>query len=943
MAHALFSASLAAAVIPPRTASAIAATTSAVIGPPPGIGPPSTDSANHVLAWDTARVASWVISAGFQGYDRRFLENDISGDVLVRLNDEFLRELGIDKVGTRLAILKAIHSLKRMHGVPLEPGDFIPLVAEPSSEVGRSGGTPAMAGGTERKRTLFGLWDHGSTEAADNKKLVDLLRQQGDQIARLTNDLAFVMTELQHVREHLGAARMTSMGSFGSGTLAAGATGAAQGNATPRASRKSPTLLARSLGTPAAVPHSVSTPSLPSALGSAPWSPPPASSGLPGDEEDSTTGTIKVFGDRLPSRLHDGYKSFRVSLNDTCSAFLPIVLKKHKIADDWHQYALFVVPSNAPERCLGYDEKMLRVFNEYFVTAPASPEPYFVLRHIKQAGLHLQLVSRDPTDGRQSAESPTVAYATAASAARSRAPSASGPSSSTSPNGQAGATAAVPPLPPAVPTNAAVPPSPTTVSSAAVAKAFSSLLDDPTGTGAAGSAQTPPPPPLSPSAAPGAGAGPSHSLTSPSTGVNPLPSPTEASRAVAVYEYAAARPDELSLIIGDAVVVRSRSTGWCVVDKGTETGWVPAGCLVEENMGEDRLEGTTGRVLYDYAKIGPNELSIRKGETLRLIKGYQHWLLAESNDGGRGWVPSCYVTLSSKGKAAADRSAAAAVAAAAAAAASAGGGVAPPTDLPKRPRPPSPAPDLIRGMSMASIGSAMDDRAARRKSGVMPMTIDTHGFGVSGPQSAPPVPMVPPLTGAAATTSATAPSSSGAAATSGGSSDRRLDAAIQSLMDILIRSRAADAASAGMPSPHPPDADTSARSQFLGASINFLQSLTQLPAASPRYAMAVDCVERLATRGRALDPATLAEEVHASLADLVASVRLSSTSTVTGTTSSGGVSSPARSRPPPNALSGGPAVASSSSSSTPPPQRVASATPPPVPPPLGAIPPLPKQ
>lgn len=51
-----------------------------------------------------------------------------------------------------------------------------------------------------------------------------------------------------------------------------------------------------------------------------------------------------------------------------------------------------------------------------------------------------------------------------------------------------------------------------------------------------------------------------------------------------------------------------------------------------------------GIALYDHNRTSPNELSIRKGDTLIILEKYQDWLLADLAD-QRGWVPSCYVSL----------------------------------------------------------------------------------------------------------------------------------------------------------------------------------------------------------------------------------------------------------------------------------------------------------
>ncbi|KAJ3023665.1 Adaptor for signal transduction [Thoreauomyces humboldtii] len=56
-------------------------------------------------------------------------------------------------------------------------------------------------------------------------------------------------------------------------------------------------------------------------------------------------------------------------------------------------------------------------------------------------------------------------------------------------------------------------------------------------------------------------------------------SPSGGTPTVAVYEYNAAAPDELSVTIGDRFVVFSQHEGWCIATKDGKTGWVPSGTL----------------------------------------------------------------------------------------------------------------------------------------------------------------------------------------------------------------------------------------------------------------------------------------------------------------------------------------------------------------------------
>jgi hypothetical protein len=52
-----------------------------------------------------------------------------------------------------------------------------------------------------------------------------------------------------------------------------------------------------------------------------------------------------------------------------------------------------------------------------------------------------------------------------------------------------------------------------------------------------------------------------------------------------------------------------------------------------------------GVVILDYPKLSMNELSVKKGEMVSILKRAGSWVFLESN-GTRGWVPLCYVSES---------------------------------------------------------------------------------------------------------------------------------------------------------------------------------------------------------------------------------------------------------------------------------------------------------
>lgn len=82
-----------------------------------------------VLQWTEDQVADYIssLSPQLKQYGRAIMEHGITGDALIALNHDDLRELGVGSVGHRLTILKAVYEQKMRSGVKIQEGDYIPL------------------------------------------------------------------------------------------------------------------------------------------------------------------------------------------------------------------------------------------------------------------------------------------------------------------------------------------------------------------------------------------------------------------------------------------------------------------------------------------------------------------------------------------------------------------------------------------------------------------------------------------------------------------------------------------------------------------------------------------------------------------------------------------------------------------------------------------------
>ncbi|KAL9640446.1 MAG: hypothetical protein Q9164_000265 [Protoblastenia rupestris] len=81
---------------------------------------------NTIVGWTTDQCADYISSLCLSQYCDNFLENEISGEALVALRQEELKEMGIMSIGHRLTILKGVYDVKMKQGIPIDPDDYKP-------------------------------------------------------------------------------------------------------------------------------------------------------------------------------------------------------------------------------------------------------------------------------------------------------------------------------------------------------------------------------------------------------------------------------------------------------------------------------------------------------------------------------------------------------------------------------------------------------------------------------------------------------------------------------------------------------------------------------------------------------------------------------------------------------------------------------------------------
>ncbi|KXS10084.1 hypothetical protein M427DRAFT_63019 [Gonapodya prolifera JEL478] len=92
------------------------------------------ESFGQLPDWSPEQVASWIRALNLNAlYPQSFEENEISGDVLAHADHDMLKELGVLSVGHRVSILRGVYDVKVRQGVPFEEFDFVPPPLSTSS------------------------------------------------------------------------------------------------------------------------------------------------------------------------------------------------------------------------------------------------------------------------------------------------------------------------------------------------------------------------------------------------------------------------------------------------------------------------------------------------------------------------------------------------------------------------------------------------------------------------------------------------------------------------------------------------------------------------------------------------------------------------------------------------------------------------------------------
>ena len=180
---------------------------------------PKSSPTIHVNKWSEQQVVDWLTTVGLSKYARDFKSNGITGDVLVLLDDEALKDIGVVTIGQRLAILSAIYRLKQQHGISIQDGDWIPKAVEAQEQATTSLSTAHMVQALRQRDDRIRLLESQILRLADylgrfQQDMASVARHVGVKAHSIDNPITLVSNSLYS--HHSSESSGNSMSAFGS-------------------------------------------------------------------------------------------------------------------------------------------------------------------------------------------------------------------------------------------------------------------------------------------------------------------------------------------------------------------------------------------------------------------------------------------------------------------------------------------------------------------------------------------------------------------------------------------------------------------------------------------------------------------------------------------------------------------------------------------------------
>ncbi|CAH7666879.1 expressed protein [Phakopsora pachyrhizi] len=344
---------------------------------------PASLISTSVLDWNETQVNQFFSSLGLNRF-----ENEIRGDVLIHLDNELLKDIGIQSVGNRLAILRAIYKLKLNQDIPIEDGHWVPPLGDIDHLDSEDPSSP-----------------YSCSSTPPNQSIDRLIEIRDQRINHLETEIRSIKSDLQNFAARLNSSSASSL-LTSSNPTSPSIFESQLASSNPRYGRHLREQSINQLVIPdnQSIPrtfspintiHSIEEPIIKTSTVSSPTSTSSATT-TPHEtsfvsDQTTSTPTLKdssrttTKSSTTASNLSkdddqsNPCKSFKVTLEDPCYKVLPAALKKYKIKEHYKNYVLFICYGNQ-ERCLSYEDKPLLLFQKL---KEAHQNPVFTLRHIK--------------------------------------------------------------------------------------------------------------------------------------------------------------------------------------------------------------------------------------------------------------------------------------------------------------------------------------------------------------------------------------------------------------------------------------------------------------------------------------------------------------------------------------------------------------------------------
>jgi hypothetical protein len=167
---------------------------------------PKSSPTLHINKWSEQQVADWLSTIGLAKYGRDFISNGITGDVLVLLDDEALKDIGVVTIGQRLAMLSAIYRLKTQFGIPIHDGDWLPKAVEAQEHASDTLSTAHMASALRQRDDRIRLLESQILRLADylarfQQDMASVARQVGVKAHSIDTPITLVSNSLRFRRQ----------------------------------------------------------------------------------------------------------------------------------------------------------------------------------------------------------------------------------------------------------------------------------------------------------------------------------------------------------------------------------------------------------------------------------------------------------------------------------------------------------------------------------------------------------------------------------------------------------------------------------------------------------------------------------------------------------------------------------------------------------------------